>query len=44
MDFTKFIVAGDNNGLKKYKDDGGDINIVSFAFPESSFLRYDVSF
>jgi hypothetical protein len=28
MDFTKFIVNGDNNGLKKYKDDGGDINVL----------------
>jgi hypothetical protein len=28
MDFTKFIVSGDNAGLKKYKDDGGDLNVV----------------
>lgn len=35
MDFTKFIEAGDIAGLKKYKDDGGDINLVFLLFIES---------
>ena len=32
MDFSKFIVNGDNNGLKKYKDDGGDLNVKDVLF------------
>jgi hypothetical protein len=44
MDFTKFIVNGDNNGLKKYKDDGGDINIVCYMFFESFLSFSDVPF
>ena len=40
MDFSKFIINGDNNGLKKYKDDGGDLNVrdVSFIFINLEFL------
>lgn len=35
MDFTKFIESGDMAGLKKYKEDGGDINLVFLLFIES---------
>lgn len=44
MDFTKFIVNGDNSGLKKYKEDGGDLNVVSFILTESLFIFHDVFF
>jgi hypothetical protein len=44
MDFTKFIINGDNNGLKKYKEDGGDLNIVCLSFSESLLCIYDVCF
>lgn len=43
MDFTKYIVNGDNNGLRKYKEDGGNLNVkdqfgVSFLFIKLLFL------
>lgn len=42
MDFTKFIESGDMSGLKKYKEDGGDINLVFLSFIESfKFINFN---
>lgn len=45
MDFTKFIESGDMNGLKKYKDDGGDLNVISiYSLCRSKSYNYFMMF